>query len=208
MSYEEPTGPRGRRGNRGPRRSRGGDATFPLRNREVCPPRRRPPLTDGEGPRPVPEPRVHFEPCGPLRGRPDSGHGRSRGGERDPLLPDLVGRVAARQGAHRGLGQRLTHARVGGGFGPHRPRGGRSGVHGPPRAPAGRGRGRNDSRLPSTGDSGETGPEFVPDEHGPVCKGAPPAEGPVVSPRVRPITRAPTRNRHTHGCFREFSVSG
>src|SRR2546422_4663262 len=117
MSYEESTGPRGRRGNRGPRRTREGDATFPLRNRKVCPPRRRPPLADGEGPRPVPEPRVHLEPCGPLRGRPDSGHGRPRGGERDPLLPDLVGRVAAGQGGDPGPGQKLTPSRGGGRFG-------------------------------------------------------------------------------------------
>src|SRR5437867_10924037 len=112
MSYEEPTGPRGRRGNRGPRRTRGGDATFPLRNREVCPPRRRPPLTDGERSRPVPEPGVHLEPCCPLRGRPDSRHGRSRGGERNPLLTNLAARDAAWQGVQRCRAQRLTHARV------------------------------------------------------------------------------------------------
>src|SRR2546428_9468397 len=65
--------------------------------------------------------------------------------------------------------------------GTDRCRGRRSRLHRPPRPPVGRGRDRRDPRLPRSGDRGEAGPEFVPDELGLVRGGPPPTGGPGLS---------------------------
>src|SRR3989454_8771933 len=91
-------------------------------NREVRPPGGHPPPADGEGPRTVPEPGVYPEPCRPVRRGPHPGHGRSRGRERDPLLPNLAGRATEGPGANRRLGPSLTHARLGRRLDTNRPR--------------------------------------------------------------------------------------
>src|SRR5437016_8712363 len=108
LSYEKSTGPRGGRRNRGPRRARARNAALQVRDCEVRPSGGRPPLADGEGPRALPESGFHPESGRPVRGSSDSGHGRSRGRQRDPVLPNFAGRAATGSGASQGVGQRLT----------------------------------------------------------------------------------------------------
>src|SRR5207302_3971694 len=71
------------------------------------------PLADGEGPRALPESGFHPQPGRPVRGSSDSGHGRFRGRQRHSVLPNFAGRTTTGSGASQGMGQRLTHARLG-----------------------------------------------------------------------------------------------
>src|SRR6266581_858230 len=110
LSYEESAGP-GRRG-RGQRDRppRGRPEPFPLRDRTVRPPGGDAQVADGPGPGSVPQPRVHTEPSGPIRGRHDPRNGPRGEREGNPLLPVLPRGASPGPRARPEVGQRLIDA--------------------------------------------------------------------------------------------------
>src|SRR5438552_6060138 len=122
MSYEEPAGPRRRRRRRRARPPRRRHEALPVRGRTDGPPGRDAEAPDGPGLGPIPEPRVHPEPRGPVRPRDDPRDGPRGEREGHPLRPVLPGRAPPGSRTRGGLAQGLTHANVGRRVDRHRPR--------------------------------------------------------------------------------------
>src|SRR3989449_1686208 len=122
MSYEEPAGPGRRRRGRRARPPRRRHEALPVRGRTDGPPRRNAEAPDGPGFGPIPEPRVHPEPRGPVRPRDNPRDGPRGEREGHPLLPVLPGRTPPGSRTRGGLARVLTHANVGRRVDRHRPR--------------------------------------------------------------------------------------